>query len=262
MGQQSFNSTENINIAHNVSMWFQRDFTGDFVELGDLLVDGVNLAPEFAEFRSYRNGINALRKKLLTSRTASITATLNEPNIRTLERVLFGSTPTTGDSVTAFEGKHLTVKVGSGGLVNVDLNDAGESDFSAITVKAIYDADDVLEATNLIAADILPDTDGLVAFDETDTGLDIGDIVYVRYEIAVTTLFSTEIYGASGSVVEGAARLQARNLSGGVVQLWELASVSLAPNGDLTYPLDAIQTVPITAELQERSGTFGKVYTK
>ncbi len=262
MAQQAFNSTENINIAHNVSMWFQRDFVGTFIEMGDLLVDGVNLAPEFNDFRSYRNGINALRKKLLTSRAASITATLNEPNIVNLERVLFGSVPVSGDAVTAFEGKHLTVKAGTGGLVVVDLADAGESDFSAITVKSIYDADDVLEATNLIAGDILPDTDGLVAFDETDTGLNIGDIVYVRYEIAVTTLFSTEIYGADTTAIEGACRLQARNLSGGVVQIWELASVSLAPNGDLTYPLDAIQTVPITATLQERSGTFGKVYTK
>ena len=78
MAQEAFNSANNINIAHNVSMWFQRDFVGDFVELGDLLVDGVTLAPEFADFRSYRNGINALRKRLLTSRTASMTATLNE----------------------------------------------------------------------------------------------------------------------------------------------------------------------------------------
>lgn len=262
MGQQAFNSTENINIAHNVSMWFQRDFVGDFVELGDLLVDGVNLTPEFSEFRSYRNGINAVRKRLLTSRSATITATLNEPNVRNMERVLYGSVPVSGDAVTAFEGQHLTVKAGAGGLVAVDLADAGETDFSIITVTAIYDSDDVLEATNLIAGDILPDTDGLASFDETDSGLNVGDIVYVRYELSVTSLFSTEIYGATNTSVEGAARLQARNLSGGVVQLWELASVGLAPNGDLTYPLDAIQTVPILATLQERSGTFGKVYTK
>lgn len=261
MTQEAFNSANNINIAHNVSMWFQRDFAGDYVELGDLLVDGVTLAPEFADFRSYRNGINALRKRLLTSRTASITATLNEPNVRTMERVLFGSTPVTGDTVTAFEGKHLTVKIDGTGTY-VDLADAGETDFSSITVKSIFNATDVLEATNLISVDILPDTDGLVRFDQTDTALDPDDIVYVRYEIAVTSLFSTEIYAAANATVEGAARLQARNLTGGVVQLWELASVSLAPNGDLTYPLDAVQTVPIIATLQERSGTFGKVYTK
>jgi len=261
MAQQAFNSTENINIAHNVSMWFQRDFAGDFVELGDLLVDGVSLAPEFAEFRSYRNGINALRKRLLTSRTASITATLNEPSIRNLERVLFGSTPVTGASVTALEGKHLTVKSGGSGLY-VDLADAGESDFSAITVKAVYDSDDALEATNLIASDILPGTDGDVILSDTDTGLAVDDSVYVRYEISVDSLFSTEIYGASNTTVEGSARLQARNLQGGVVQLWALSSVNLAPNGDLTYPLDAVQTVPILATLQERSGTFGTVYTK
>lgn len=261
MAQELFNSPNNINIAHNVSMWFQRDFSGDFSELGDLIVDGVSLAPEFAEFRSYRNGINALRKRLLTNRSASITATLNEPNIRNLERVLFGSTPVTGQSTTAYEGKHLTVQE-DGTSLYVDLADAGESDFDAITVKAVHAAADVLEATNLLPADVTLDTDGFARFSATDTGLAAGDIVYVRYEISVGSLFSTEIFGASNATVEGAAQLQARNLQGGVVQIWELASVNLAPNGDLTYPLDAIQTVPVILSLQERSGTFGKVYTK
>lgn len=261
MAQEAFNSTNNINLAHNVSMWFQRDFTGDYSELGDLVVDGVNLAPEFADFRSYRNGINALRKRLLTSRAATITATLNEPNIRNLERVLFGTTPVSGDSITAYEGKHLTVKADGSGEY-LDLNDAGETDFANITVTAIYAATDVLEATNLISANIVPDTDGFIRFDGTDLGIAIGAIVYVRYEIETDSMFSTEIYGADNATVEGAAQLQARNLQGGVIQIWELASVSLAPNGDLVYPIDAVQTVPVSLSLQERSGTFGKVYTK
>ena len=262
MSQEAFNSTNNINIAHNVSLWFQRDFSGDFSELGDLIVEGVTLSPEFAEHRSYRNGINALRKRLLTNRSASITATLNEPNIRTLERVLFGTTPVSGQTATAQEGKHLTVQEDGSGLF-LDMADAGESgNFDDITVKSIYAADDVLEATNLISSDILLETEGYARFLVTDTGLTEGDIVYVRYEIEIDSLFSTEIFGAKDATVEGAAQLQARNLQGGVVQLWELASVNMAPNGDLSYPLDAIQTVPILMSMQERSGAFGKVYTK
>ncbi len=262
MAQEALNSTNNINLAHNVSIWFQRDFAGDYNELGDLVVDGVNLAPEFSDFRSYRNGINALRKRLLTNRAATITATLNEPSISNLEKVLFGTTPVGSQTITAREGKHLTVQDGGSGQIQVDMDDAGETDFTALTITGIFDATDALLATNKISANIIPNTDGLVLFDETDSSTDIGDIVYVVYEIALTGMTSTTIYGATNATVEGAAVFQSRNLGGGVIQIWDLASVSLAPNGDISYPVDSHQTVPISMTLQERSGTFGKVYTK
>lgn len=260
MTQEALNSSNNINLAHNVSLWFQKDFTGNFFELGDCVVDGVSLAPEFAEHRSYRNGLNALRKRLLTNRAASVAATLNEPNAKNLERVLFGTDTVTGDTVTVYEGKHLTVKDGGSGNLVIDLTDANETDFGIITVTGIFAATDVLEGTNLLSANLTPDTDGLV--DIPDTDFSEGDIVYVRYELAETGLFSTTIFGATDATIEGAARLQSRNLQGGVVQIWELASVSLSPNGDLTYPVDAVQTVPVLMTLQERAGSFGKVYTK
>jgi hypothetical protein len=260
MAQEAFNSTNNINIPHNISMWFQRDFAGNFQEFGDLVVDGVSLTPEFAEFRSYRNGIKALRKRLFTNRSATVTATLNEPNIRTFERVLFGTSPSSGSSVTAYEGQHLTIKdIGSGNL-GVELADANETDFGNITVTAIYAATDVLEATNMIPSNVLPDTDGKVDF--TDTDFTVGDIVYVRYEHTQGSMFSTEIFGATDATVEGAAQLQARNLQGGVIQIWELASVGLAPNGDLSYPVDTTQSIPVILSLQERAGSFGTLYTK
>jgi len=260
MSQEVHNSTNNINIPHNVSVWFQPDFTGSYTELGDLLVDGITLSPDFAEHRSYRNGINALRKRMVAAKSASITATLNEPNIVNLQRVLFGGTIATSQTVTAYEGKHLTVADDGG--IYVDLADAGETSFSDITVTGVYAVTDVQEGTNLIAANILPDTDGHVTLNETDTGLSSGDIVYVRYEISVDSLYSTEIFGASNATVEGAAMVQARNLQGGVVQIWQLSSVHLAANGDMTYPLDAVQSIPILLTLQERSGSFGTVYAK
>lgn len=260
MAQEVFNSTNNVNLPHNVSLWFQKDFTGTYNELGDLVVDGVNLAPEFADFRSYRNGVNALRKRLLTNRAATISASLNEPNALNMERVLYGGATATGQTQTAYEGKHLTVKAIETGNLGILLSDAGETDFSIITVTGVFAATDVLETTNLIPGNLSPNTDG--GIDLADTDFTSGDIVYVRYEIAMTALYSTEIFGATNSTIEGAAQFQARNLGGGVIQIWDLASVHLAPNGDLTYPVDAVQTVPIIMSLQERSGSFGTLYTK
>lgn len=260
MAQEAPNSVNNINIPHNVSLWFDRDFSGTFVELGDVADVAVTLAPEFADFRSYRNGINALRKRLLTAEAASISAVLNEPNIRNLERVGFGSAPVSGQSTTVLEGKHLDIKervTGAGDLV-FNMADAGETDFGNITITGIYAATDVLEATNLIAANLAVDTDGMVDLGETDFTL--SDTHYVRYEVAVSSLFSTTIFGAASATVEGAAKLQSRNLSGGVKQIWDIASVHLAPNGDLPYPLDAVQTIPILLTLQERASLWGTIY--
>ncbi|UCG53555.1 MAG: hypothetical protein JSW58_08355 [Candidatus Latescibacterota bacterium] len=261
MTQAILNSSDNINQPHNVSLWFQQDWTGEYYDLGDLLVDGVSLSPEFSEFYSYRNGIRALRKRFLTNRAATVSATLNEPNIRNLQRVLFGGAVSSGQSATALEGKHLEIQ-GSAGSLYIDLTDAGESDFSNIVIKGLYDPTDVLEATNLTAVDLYPDTDGQVVIDDTDVALASGATIFVRYEVSVSSLYSSQIFGATETTIEGAAKLQARNLQGGVFQLWDLASVNLAPNGDLIYPIDAVQTVPVVLTLQERAGSFGTVYTK
>lgn len=261
MAQEIINSNENIGIAHGVSFWFQRDFTGEYRELGDLVVDGVTLGPEFLDHRSYRFGINALRKRLLTQKNASMTMTLNEPNIRNLQRALFAGDITSSQTTTQLEGRHFPVRLdGTGTYVDLD-NDAGESNFGAITIKEIFSETDVLNLTNLIAADLFPNTDGKVYFDSTDTGLDEGDQVYVQYEKALTGLYKCEIFGSATASIEGAAKFQVLNPQGGVLQLWDIASVSLSPNGDLPYPLDGIQSIPMLATLQERSGTFGNIYT-
>jgi hypothetical protein len=261
MTQEILNSTNNIQIPHSVSFWFQNAYAGDFLELGDLIVDGVSITPDFLEFRSYRNGLNALRKRLLQAKNASITLTLNEPNIYNLQRVVYGSAVSSGATVDVLEGRHLQVIMdGQGDYVS--LADAGESDFANITVTGIYAVTDVLHATNLISSDISLDTDGRAIFDATDTGVASGQTVYVTYTINTDSMYSSEIFGASNATIEGAAKLQARNTQGGVVQIWDLASVQLAPNGDMTLALDAVQTIPMLATLQERSGTFGTVYAK
>ncbi len=90
MAQEPLNSPENINLPHGVSAWFQRDFVGAFVEVGDMVVDSFSPTPEFLEHFSYRDGLRALRKRLLTQKSATMGLTLNEPSILNLQRVLFG----------------------------------------------------------------------------------------------------------------------------------------------------------------------------
>ena len=261
MAQEILNSNENINIPHTISFWFQKDFTGEYLELGDILDVAVTLGLEFFDFRSYRNGLNAIRKRLLTAKNASVTMTLNEPNAMNLQRATYGGTITTNQSQDALEGRHLDVASDATGEF-VDLSDAGEDDFGNISVTGIYLTTDVTHGTNLLSADIALDTDGKAYFDATDVGAGVGSTVYVTYTHTVSGMYGSEIFGAAETSIEGAAKLQARNPQGGVIQIWDFSSVQLAPNGDLPFPLDTIQTIPLVATLQERSGTFGTIYSK
>lgn len=280
MAQEALNSSNNINIANTISLWFNKDWAVDtqtvgspgsnaWVEFGDLFIDGVSINPDFAEHRSYRNGRNSLRKRLLVVQNCAVSATLNEPNITNLHRVLYGGTINESDTVTVYEGRHLELKGTEDEDQFFDLRtDAGERDLDGegddYQVTGIYAASDATESTNLLSRNVDVNTDGkahIAGSAETDVALAVGTTFYVKYQYSKSGLKSTEIYGANESTIEGEAKLQARNVKGGTVQIWEFASAQLSPNGDLGYPLDGIQQVPILLTLQERSGTWGKIYT-
>ena len=265
MAQEVLNNANNIQIAHGISAWFQQDFTGNYQELGDLVVDGVNIAPEFAEHQSSRNGVRAVRKRILIQKAGSMTLTLYEPTILNLRRILYGGAIETNQSKTLFEGRLMKVyDGGTAGADYIDFADVQESiNYAKITVTAIYLTDDVEMNTNVMvtATETVPDTYGHVVLGTIGT-VDPGEYIYVAYSIAETGMKSVTLFGSSSATVEGALQLQVRNPNGGIMQIWDLASVQLAPNGDISYPLDAIQALPLLATLQERSGTFGKIYTK
>ena len=254
------NNSDNINIPHGVSAWFQKDFTGEFLELGDLAIDGVTLTPEFVEFESYRSGTRGIRKKILTTRAASVSTTLNEASVVNLQRMIYGGAVASGQSKTALEGREMTIEEDTDSLF-VDIATAEPNITPAdISVTGIFAETDILEASSYTITGGGPlDTAGKCRF---SGGGAAGDTVYVKYSITTTSLYSSEIFGSADATIEGAVQLQARNQNGGIFQIWDLASVQLAPNGDISYPLDAIQTLPMLLTLQERGGTFGTIYIK
>jgi len=258
MAMSVINSSGNINIPHGISAWFKKDWTGGFLELGDMVIDGVALSPEFVDFESVRAGIRAIRKRILTNRAASVSATLNEPSIVNFQRLLYGGDITSAQAVTLQEGRPITVQDDTNGTF-IDLGSLeGNERWSNIIVTGIFEGSDVLEGTEVAPTNAVPDTNGYIYFSETD--IVAGDTVYVKYTISKAGLYKTEIFGSSEATIEGEMQIQARNQNGGVLQVWDLASVQLAPNGDITYPIDAVQTLPMLITLQERGGTFGDIY--
>jgi len=265
MPQEPLNSPANINLAHGVSLWFQKDFAGSRVEFGDCVVDSFTPAPEFLEHFSYRDGLRALRKRLLTQKAATLAVTLNEPNHLNLERVLFGGAVSSNQSQTLFDGRQATVKTDTGDELYIDVA-VMDSDVTVadVIVTDIFELTDPLEEFGAaVQAGGVPDGNNRVALaNTTETTIVDGDTVYVKYTISETGFFKSEIFGQSDLTLEGALQLQLRNPSGGILQVYDMASVQLSANGDIPFPLDAIQTIPLLCTLQERAGTFGDFYTK
>ena len=264
MAQEPLNSPENINLPHGVSGWFQRDFTGPFVEVGDMIVDSFSPTPEFLEHFSYRNGIRALRKRLLTQKSATMGLTLNEPSILNLQRILFGGTITRDNAFTLHEGRQATLEIGTDDelFINVATMDSKVT-VANVVVTDVFELSDPTEEFGMAVQGGVPDGNNQVEIQNTtETTAVAGDTVYVKYTIAETSFFKTEFYGASDTKIEGAFELNLRNQSGGIIQIYDLASVQISPNGDIALPIDGIQTLPMLLTLQERSGTFGDIYAK
>lgn len=265
MSQEPLNSPNNVNLAHGVSAWFQRDFTGDRIEFGDFVLESFTPSPEFLDHFSYRDGLRALRTRLLTQKAATMSFTLNEASILNLQRAAFGGDITSGNSHTIYEARQATLKVDTGDELYVDMAELDtDATTSTITVTGVFELSDSLQEFGMaVQSSGVPDGNGHVAVaNTTETTALVDDTVNVVYEIAETNLFRTEIFGASGTSIKGALQVQLRNQSGGIVQIYDLASADLSANGDIPFPVDAIQTIPLIANLQERGGTFGAVYTK
>ena len=265
MSQLTLNNPDNLNVPSAVSVWFDKDWAGTWVELGDCVVDGVDLAPEFAEHRSYRNGINALRKRILTAKAGTINITLNEPNLLNLQRGVYGGTIETSGvtAPTIREGRMMQLTDGGSGAgshyFDIDEEDTNAvAGLSATSDFEIYAAADYLEAIDLQdSGDTWVNSVGQYVH---ATLSDLTAWYYVKYNwTAPGTINRTEIFGVN--VIEGACQIQARNFEGGSDQVWYLNSVNLAPNGTIPTPLDAIQTIPVTLSLQERNGGFGHIYS-
>src|SRR5690606_38906032 len=141
---------------HGISAFFKRDFVGNWLDLGDLAIEGITFAPEFTEFQSVRNGPRGVRKRVLASRSGQISLRLNEPRISNLALVAYGSTPATpgGSGPNILEGRTAVVKDDGSGNPAIDFTELEPDieDYSEIENVRIYlVADDLL--ANLVLAD-------------------------------------------------------------------------------------------------------------
>ena len=261
MAQKLLTNSDNIFVPNGISCWFKKDWTGNYVDLGDLEEVSVTLDPTFDDVYSTRFGLPTLRARRVVQKNGTISFTLREPNVENLNRVLYGGTVTYNQSVTVYETAVLDIAGPDSVGYYVDWSNAEDSAADVTSVVAAYFSDDIDKSDALTTVETTPDSvDNKLHFETPTRGFSTGDEIVIYYTVSTSGLSKFEIFGATDTKIEGAALFQARCLDGGIPQLWELVSVSLSPNGDLTYPLDGHQTVPLQARLQERNGTFGYIY--
>jgi hypothetical protein len=267
------NNPDNVAIASGVSVWFKENFVGEYKEMGDVEVSGVTLNPEFQDYNSNRNGIRSLVKKILTKKAGTISFKTNEPTILNLQRAAYGGSIDSANANTTdlYDGRLMQL-AGTAGAFSVDFSKVAEGEqctFDDLQVYGVFGITDAEFSTNLISGTITPNASTGVASFGTELfgttksyALAAGDWVYVAYKFPFTDALNTEIFGATNCNIQGSAKLQIRNQNGGVVQLWDLASVQISPNGELGMPQDAIQSIPMVMTLLERSGSFGRIFTR
>lgn len=263
MAQKLLTNKDNIFIPNGLSCWFQSGWSGNYSELGDLEDVSITLDPTFEDVWSNRYGVAAKRTRLTTQKNASVALTLREPNVENLQRVLFGGAMSPAQSVTIYESAVLTVQAADSMGVYVDWTKAEDTAANVASIVAAYRTSDVDKSNPLDPVETVPDsTDNRLHFAALTTSLTAGEEVIVFYTKTETGCVKVEIFGDTDLQIEGAAQFQCRSQDGGIMQIWALEAVSLTPNGDLTYPLDAHQTVPLLMTMQERNGTFGYIYVK
>lgn len=260
MSVKVLTNADNINIANTISAWFQQDYTGDYVELGDIEECGQNYEPTFVDVYSNRFGVQARRARLLTLKEASVNFVLREPNPENLQRLVYGGTITSSQSFNTWESVVLDIEGVDSVGPYVDWSDV--NDDSPTSFIGAYLTTDVLREDEFTVNASDPDSAERVHITQSSITLEEDDEVLIVYRKQNTDYYKIPIFGATDLEIVGAGIFQARAIDGGVEQIFEFDSVTLSPNGEFTFPLDSQQTLPMTWSLQERSGSFGNIYTR
>jgi len=253
-GYLGSNISRNVQIPHGVRLMFLESGTTSWINLGDLSDVSVTPLAEFLEAFSNHDGKNALVKRILTNRGISIECTLNEINVENLKLVFMGG-------ATGTQSKTIQVAEVLTGSTNTD-NVNGEVDYTlsdtptgtgTVTVKSESGAQTYTGG----GSDY--DISGVTITAVTTGSLDVdGNKIHVSYETSIGTSTKFEVLG--NTEIEGQAQFQIRNQDGGLSQILELSSVTIAPSGAIATPVDAIQTLPLTLTAQAVNGSFGDMF--
>jgi len=245
------NLSRNASIAHGVKLFFKDETatTPSWRDLGDLSELTVNPTAEFVEHFSVHDGRNALAKRILSSRSLTIDATLNEIQRDNLRLALLGGAPVDTGTIN-YQFSEVLSEDAAGDtftLTNTPVAASAvvylEGDETALTITTDY----VL-------------TGSVISVGSTAATIEDATKIRVDYTVELTAATKTELFGETN--FHGGVQLHILNNEGGVLQIMELDDAFLSPSGSMNIPMDGLQSLPITITSLVKNGLIGRSYFK
>jgi hypothetical protein len=265
-GYLGSNVSRNMQIPHGVRIMFKRTGAGtNWIDMGDVSDLSVTPLAEFLEHFSNQDGRNALAKRILTNRGVSIEATLNEINAENLKLAFLGGNTSNTASTVKVTTSEVVMATSASGTPIWLLSDApagSDATSRAASVLRVASEDGDTEYTGYVvggaSAPFYISNDPGHASDDLDP-LTVGTKLHITYETELSTTGTTFTI-LDDTSVEGRLQFQIRNMEGGLAQILELDSVTIAPSGAITVPVDAVQQLPLTITAQIVNGEFGRMH--
>lgn len=262
-GYLGSNVSRNMQIPHGVRIMFKRTGAGtNWIDMGDVSDLSVTPLAEFLEHFSNQDGRNALAKRILTNRGVSIEATLNEINAENLKLAfLGGNTSNTASTVKVTTSEVVAaVRPISSSVWFLSDDPAGLTPAArtASVLRVVSEDGDTSYSNYEVSGSA-----GSYFIEDAGTGgidvLAVGTKLHITYETELSTTGTTFTI-LDDTSVEGQLQFQIRNMEGGLAQILELDSVTIAPSGAITVPVDAVQQLPLTITAQIVNGEFGRMH--
>jgi len=244
------NTARNTQVVGAVKLFIRLDGFTDWINLGSM--SGIELEPtsEYLEYSSHGRGVNAVVKRILTSRSMSMSFTLEEINSDNLRYAFLGDQQVSG-----------TVNILESGIFTVGSSDDIVLDTPSVAIPQAYSLDGeeryLMSGTEPTINYTLLNGFGYPVPPE---GTDVMVIYWPDDKAAGTDTEKFEMLASS--VVSGDVQFRIRNKHGGLAQIYEFDSVELAPTGAVGVAAEEIQSIPMQLTIRELSSKFGRVYTK
>ena len=250
-GYPTPNLSRNIAIAHGVKLFFKDETatTPVYRDLGDLSDLAVNPVVEFVEHFSNHDGVNSLAKRIVQSRSLTIDATLNEINEDNLMLAMFGGTKNPSGSISYQFAEVVSVS-STTDEYTLTHTPALDADGNS-TLKAATEKEATASTTDITNTGVTATASGTLA-GETK--------LRFEYTVEMASATKSELFGQTN--YHGEVQLHVLNNQGGVAQIFQLDDALISPSGSLNFPVDGVQSLPITIRSLVKNGKIGDMYLK
>lgn len=251
------NPQQNANIAGGVRFYFRRTGSSQFMDVGTVADVSSTPGNEQYEFNSTHGGRQSIAKTILLNRELTINLTLREINVENYRLGFYGGAEETGSINVIAAATPARTAAGTWVLPETDGTIAALVEVRSEDGETLYSV--TTDYTSSAGSNtITPAASGNLESDSPNEG----DKIHVLYRVTFAGATTRKVELMDTTTIEGAAQFHVRNQDGGLAQIMELDSVSIAPDGAIGYAVDDVQSIPLVITAQVSNGAIGRTYFK